>query len=321
METRASYLAVGAFVIVVAIGLLGFVVWLGAGGASEEDEVYIIDFAGTVTGLSVGSPVRYRGIPVGEVADIVLNPENLQEVRVTISVRRDTPIVTDNVASLELQGITGGIYVLIAGGSAGSPRLQPGPDGEPPEIASMPSTIEAVVQSFPEVLEQVTAVLDRANRLLSDDNLAAIDAMVADVGRITAALADPHSGVPALTDRAAALAQGLDELVMEARIDLARLSDVAIGTLETTDQQVAAIGNELTQAAQIVRRFAAQVDVLLQEARPGLTEFSQTGLYEFTLMVSELRGLATTLTRVTEQFERDPAQFILGQPVSGVDVR
>ena len=67
--------------------------------------------------------------------------------------------------------------------------------------------------------------------------------------------------------------------------------------------------------------MAAELVQLTRAARPGLVEFTQSGLYEFTLMISELRGLATTLTRVTEQFERDPAQFILGEPVTGVNIQ
>ena len=321
METRASYLAVGGFVLVVAIALLAFVIWLGAGGPSEEDDLYIINFSGSVTGLAVGSPVRYRGIPVGVVQDMAIDPNNLAQVRVTIAVRPDTPIVDDNVASLEVQGLAGGVYVQILGGTlAGQPLVQD-PDGDPPEIRAIPSAIEAVFQSVPQILDELTTALDQINRLLSDDNVDALSGVLADVQALSSALADPHDGVPALAVRANGLVQELDSLVAEARVDMARISDGAVATLETAETQIAALGTDVAATARSITDVANELEVLVRTSRPGVAEFSESGLYEFTLMVSELRGLATTLTRVAEQFERDPAQFILGEPVSGVSVR
>lgn len=321
METRASYLAVGTFVLLVSVALLAFVVWLSSSGPSQEDDLYVIRFTGSVTGLSVGSPVRYRGIPVGSVDDMSIDPTNLERVRVIIAVRPGTPVVADNVASLELQGIAGGVYVQISGGTMDSPRLLLGPDGSLPEIPSTPSTIQALVQSVPEVMESANAVLDRANLLLSDDNLETVGGILADARRVTTALSDAHDGLPALALRVNEMAQELEALSAEARVDMARISDSAVAALTTTEQQMRTVGDQLAQASGSISQVAGELVQLTRAARPGLVEFTQSGLYEFTLMISELRGLATTLTRVTEQFERDPAQFILGEPVTGVNIR
>ena len=322
METRASYIAVGAFVVLLMLGLIGFVAWLTATGTTEADEVYIIDFTGSVTGLQIGSSVRYRGIPVGTVSDIRLNPDNFEEVRVTIQVRPDTPIVTDNVASLELQGITGGVYVLIGGGRQDSPRLmdQDRDDDLPPEIRSRPSTLEAVVQSIPEVLERVSTILDRANALLSDENVAAVSDVLGDLRDISDTIADRNAGLAAAVDRISALSVNLDGLVSEARVDLARLSDGAATTLDTATEAIDSVQVEIQALSRGLRTTSNQISQLLDGVEPGAVEFANEGLYEFTLMISELRGLATVLSRVTEQFERNPAQFLLGEQTRGVEI-
>ena len=322
METRASYVAVGAFVVFLLLGLIGFVAWLTATGTTEADEVYIIDFTGTVTGLQIGSPVRYRGIPVGTVSDIGLNPSNFGEVRVTVQVRPDTPIVTDNVASLELQGITGGVYVLIGGGRHDSPRLmdQERDDDLPPEIRSRPSTLEAVVQSIPEVLERVSVILDRASAVLSEQNVAAVSDVLSDLRDISNLVADRNAGLAVAVDRIAALSVNLDGLVSEARLDLARLSDRAAVTLETATEGIETAQAEIRALSGGLRATSVQINQLLAGVEPGAVEFASEGLYEFTLMISELRGLATVLSRVTEQFERNPAQFLLGEQTRGVEI-
>ena len=89
----------------------------------REVDPYQIAFAGSVTGLQQGSQVRYRGVPVGRVADIRIDPQRVEWVLVTIEVERGTPIRQDTVASLEMQGVTGIAFVQLQGGTQASPPL------------------------------------------------------------------------------------------------------------------------------------------------------------------------------------------------------
>ena len=67
METRASYILVGSFVLTLIAGLFGFTVWVAKIQFEEARQPYRIYFTGSVTGLQTGSPVRYQGIPIGTV--------------------------------------------------------------------------------------------------------------------------------------------------------------------------------------------------------------------------------------------------------------
>src|SRR5437870_1810787 len=77
METRAHYVAVGAFVL--AVTFLDFVgvLWLGCAEFAQETKRYHIYFRGSVAGLNKGSQVQYNGIPVCRVIDIRVDPSNL----------------------------------------------------------------------------------------------------------------------------------------------------------------------------------------------------------------------------------------------------
>src|SRR5579871_6449470 len=121
METRGHYIIVGAFVLLMLTGIFVSIVWLARGQFQREGQIYDIFFRGTVTGLSEGAPVRYKGVPIGLVVTIRLDPENVERIRVRIEVDTGTPIKEDAVASLEMQGITGLAFVQITGGSNASP--------------------------------------------------------------------------------------------------------------------------------------------------------------------------------------------------------
>src|SRR3546814_2638570 len=104
METRANYIMVGCFVLLLAFGLLGFVLWLAQFQFEEEYARYDIVFESSVTGLNEGSPVRYRGVRVGEVLSVDLDPDRPTAIRVTLEVQERTPVRADSVATLELEG-------------------------------------------------------------------------------------------------------------------------------------------------------------------------------------------------------------------------
>ena len=70
METRASYVLVGAFVLLMLAAAGLFVVWLGRYQAEETFAYYDIYFGESVAGLQVGGAVRYQGVEVGRVQDI-----------------------------------------------------------------------------------------------------------------------------------------------------------------------------------------------------------------------------------------------------------
>src|ERR1700692_1201086 len=117
METKANYVAVGAFVLVCLLGL--GIALLGLAGSQKTREFcsYRTHFSGSVTGLGDGTLVRYNGIQVGRVSKVEFDPNNPKRVIVTLQINPELPIHSDSVASIASEGLTGGSYVEIDGGS------------------------------------------------------------------------------------------------------------------------------------------------------------------------------------------------------------
>ena len=108
METKANYVAVGAFVLVC---VLGAVLWLAGAQYSEEYAYYRTIFSGSVTGLGGGTVVRYNGIEVGHVSKLDFDPDDPKSVVVTLQINPVLKIHSDSVASIASEGLTGGSYV------------------------------------------------------------------------------------------------------------------------------------------------------------------------------------------------------------------
>ncbi len=318
METRASYVAVGSFVLAVVFGLVVFAIWLGKVSIDRQFDTYLIYFSGPVTGLQVGSPVRYRGIPVGTVTDVRIDPDNVEQVRVMVDVTPGTPIVVSNVATLAIQGITGASFVQISEGMQGDPLLEPAPGQDHPVIPSQPSSLAELLENFPLLLASATRLADSATQFLSEENLDSLTRILSNVDALTQTLSDRSGEISSAVERLESLAVIVDGIVSEARVDLARLSDRVDSTLRTVDTELGLTAIEIRELADSATATSNQLTAFIRENRPGIREFTNVGINEFTLMVQELRTLATNLSRVAVRIENDPAQFLFGSSDQGV---
>jgi len=315
MEIRASYLLVGAVVLVLLAGLAAFSVWLVNADIDRQVEPYRIAFAGSVTGLQEGSQVRYRGVPIGRVTDIRIDPERVEWVLVEIEVDRGTPIKQDTEASLEMQGITGIAYVQLRGGTQDSAVLAATGTERVPEIPSRRSTIERLFESTPELLVRSLALVDQATLLLNDENLQALTKTLQNLETVTSSLAAHADDVDGVLSEARGVARGVGGVVEELgalATDLRQLSAKVDAQIDGTGKELSATLADTRQAANTLGRASGSLEEVVGELRQPLGDFAATGMYEFTQLVGETRQLIAALTRITKEFERDPAGFFIG---------
>ncbi len=316
METRTSYILVGSFVLALLAGLFVFTVWIAKIQLEETRQPYYIYFTGSVTGLQEGSPVRYRGIPVGTVTDIRLDPNDVSRVRVRIEVQEGTPIKTDSIASLEVQGITGGAYVQISGGTEKSELLRNAHDGGIPVIPSRPSSLTVFVDAAPQLLNRALDLTNRVADLLTPQNQAAIAEILANTRTLTAELARASQGLDATVAQANRTLEGFETVGPQ----LGKTMEQAQRTLAAVESGTRTVTGDLNTLAGSLNKTANQLNAMIAENRGPLRDFTSTGLYDLTLLISQLRDLSGQLSRVVTRIENDPSNFLFGGTRQGVEV-
>ncbi|MFO1069132.1 MAG: MlaD family protein [Geminicoccaceae bacterium] len=324
MEVRASYVVVGSFVLGILIALAVFLVWLARVQIDRTYAVYEVAFTGSVNGVQQGSAVRYRGVPVGRVSNIRIDPDNLEQILVTLELQPDTPIRTDTLASVEAQGITGIAQIQLSGGMQGSPMLQSEDKDTPPRIRATQSRLEQVFESTPVVLNRIAQVLERMDTLLSDENLHNINAIIDDAEVVADKMAEAMPKVSAILD--AGTAAGED--IQVAARDLAALTATLKSTTMSLDGRVATLGDKgaatldnVAAAARSFQALATRLDNLTRSNSQPITDFSESTLYELRQLVAELRQFVASASRITKELERDPAGYLLGGPQKGFEPR
>jgi len=169
MNAKTNYTLVGLFVIMSIVLIFVFVIWLIRPGDETVMRPFKIYFTESVSGLNIDSPVKYRGVTIGKVTRMGINPANVEEIEVDISVDKKAPIKTDTVAKLKAQGITGLSYIDLSEGSKQAPLLSDAKK-DVLVIKSVSSFLVKVEESFGSLSLNLSQTLDSMRILLREEN-------------------------------------------------------------------------------------------------------------------------------------------------------
>jgi phospholipid/cholesterol/gamma-HCH transport system substrate-binding protein len=287
METKANYVAVGAFVLACVIGLVVTILWLAGVQYSQEYAYYQAYFKGPVTGLGKGTVTRYNGIDVGRITNLEFDPSDPQRVIVTMQVQPNLNIRDDSVASIDSQGLTGGSYVEISGGTANAPLLVAKGDQRYPVIKTKPSTFAQLEQSAPEVVAKLNVAASRLNDLLNDNNRRAIAHILGNLDETTEVIARRSGDIDA--------------------------------TIANANKTMA----NLDQASQQIKPTLAQLDVTVQKygkvADDADAFINGDGLAQLSDLIGEARRLVTSLDQFSDQLNRQPTKLLFGDRRKGYE--
>ena len=137
------------------------------------------------------------------------------------------------------------------------------------------------------------------------------------MNELTGGLADSTGDIAKMLDEGAQVMEELRKVTGRANIMLANIE----GDVGAVAKDTRAVLGSVKQAVASLAVAADGFANLLTENSDSLTNFSQTGLYEFSQLMAEARVLVASLSRLVDQVERDPARFLFGDKQQGVEVQ
>ncbi len=312
METRASYVLIGAFTFAVLILAMLFVLWIGKWQLDREWDEYEVVFQEAVTGLSVGGAVQFNGIQVGDVRQLILAPDDARNVIARIRVVSGTPVTADTTARLTFQGLTGVAIIQLSGGRPGSPKLVPREGLPRPRIVADDSALQKLLASGEDVVANINMVVTRLARLLDDENATRIASTIKNIDRITSSIAGRSDEISqALADLSAASAQLKDTLAGTEAL-VARLDGAAESTRALMDGEAREALAAARESLGEVKRLAANANAVIEENRGSIDSAAGRGLAQVGPILVELRATLRELERVATRLDEDPSVLLNG---------
>jgi phospholipid/cholesterol/gamma-HCH transport system substrate-binding protein len=309
VERDARYAAVAAFVLAAIAAAFAFVWWYSDTGERRSYVRYEIYFEGSVSGLSQGSPVRYLGVDVGRVQNLVVDRRDPGRVKVIAEIDSEAPLSGATRARLGLLGLTGLLYIDLQLDPEADPKRELMTGQRHPVIQSSKGDIEAFVERLPDLVGSAGAVMARIEALLTDENVAAVGESLRNVREASA-------GLPELTRNAAALAADLRNTAAEATALTQRLNAVAAGSqagLEGTLRSVQVTADKLARTAESLERIVVGNEAALSGlAGPGAVELQQ--------LVVEVRDTSAEVRALARVLRENPSRLLRESKEHGVEI-
>lgn len=183
MSAASTHFKLGIFTVLAMAAVLAIAFGLGWRGVARSDTVrYHTYFDETVQGLEIGSPVKFRGVLIGSVAEIQIAPDrvhvdvalalNTAETR-RLGLAERAPQVR---AALGTQGITGVKFIDI---DLFDPKTNPAPQlpfppaenyipARPSFMKGLGDNLEVIGKRLPELIDTTVATLQNIQVILVD---------------------------------------------------------------------------------------------------------------------------------------------------------
>ena len=298
---------VGLFVIMSIVLIFTFVIWLVRPTDNTELTLFKIYFTESVSGLNIDSPVKYRGVTIGKVTKMRINPENVEEIEVKIMVDREAPIKTYTVAKLKAQGITGLNYIDLSQGSKMTPLLCE--DGEEElVIKSVPSFLVKVEESFGSVSVNLSKTLHSTGVLLREENQEAITKTLKHLSSVI------EKVDTALNEKTV---RNFEKMLYSARATVEKMDKTMPKVDQFIDKSVAfeeRIGNALVSISKSYLTIASSLAVFEERNRNGdysMKESTAEPMKQFQITMREMQLTLNEINLMLARFGDSPSNILL----------
>lgn len=313
METRSNHVLVGAVTLLLLAAIMAAAFWFSRLSDGENKE-YDIFFKQSVNGLAKGSSVNYSGVPSGKVEKIELWKRDPSFVKVRISVKDGTPVLQGTTATIAGVGFTGVSEVVLDGAVKGAPPiacpadnvLAACPDGVP-VIPTKPGALGELLNNAPQLLERLSTLTERLTELLNDKNQQSIAGILANVEKVSGALADRSPEI------AATLAEARIA-VQRTGVAVEQIGKLAATTDTMLNEEGRPLMGDLRKSVQAATRSIETLDKTIGEAQPGVKAFSTQTMPEVNQLVHDLREMSRSFRGVAEKLDQQGAGSLVGSP-------
>ncbi|MFP4416697.1 MAG: MlaD family protein [Chitinivibrionales bacterium] len=295
--TRAQRARLGMFMISGAILIAVFIAIPVGFSLTKQEKVYYSFFQeeSSLSGLEQGADIKFRGVPIGEVADITYNPREITRIKVKFRIQSDFPVKEDMYVQTGMMGITGLKYVEIMGGSDTSSLL---PEGS--MIESKASLMSTITGKTDVLVGKVELLLNHIVEITNPDSLAAIKEIVNNVAGISADVQTFVSGTaPELNNITTAAKSTVQKMDLIAK-DIKNITDNLNRGLEA--DQMKQILTSVDSAAHSMKNMSEDLGLTIRQTRE-----------DFTISMENLRETLENANELSKQLAENPSLLIRGE--------
>ena len=297
MESRSYALLTGLFTILLGIALAASFIWFR--GDTKSYSTYLVVSKFPVNGLNRQAAVRFRGVEIGRVEDISIDPRDSKIILIRVVVDDSVPITRGTFAQIGYQGLTGIAFVVLDDDGSNPAPMQY-PAGDVARIEVRGNVFDDLAQSSKALLQQASDLLDRLNKIASESNQSRIENTLVNFEKASAQLEPALRAIPEVTERAKKF---LDE---DNQASLRR----SLANIEQATGSVGPVVEDSRKVLANMRQLSEKLDKLSSEISVEITDGT---LPKVNQLVEQLGQDTQDFHRLMLQIEREPQSLVFGR--------
>ncbi|MCK4956931.1 MAG: MCE family protein [Candidatus Cloacimonetes bacterium] len=308
MVSKAQKFRLGLFITVFSTLMIVFIILVAGNKLMEKRDYYSIKYSEiSVSGLQVGGSVKFYGINVGRVDDIIIDPDDIRNVIVKISVKEGTPIKRDMTAALTPVGITGLLQVELRGGTNEADLLEPGSI-----IKAGVSTFENISGKAEILSEKLELVMNNFIELTGQENKDKINNIISNVDNFIVQSQQPFGRVitelDTMSKEITLLVKNLNETTTKINNVLA--SEHFNNIMSNTDKFTSELGElQVGEVVNNLNKTILEVDNAVRQI--NITHLS--GKQDLLVTLEKLRETIDYLNEFSRMLTEDPTILLRGK--------
>jgi phospholipid/cholesterol/gamma-HCH transport system substrate-binding protein len=297
MESRSYALLTGFFTILLGIALAASFIWFR--GDTKSYSSYLVVSKFPVNGLNRQAAVRFRGVEIGKVEDISIDPRDSKVILIRVIVDDSVPITRGTFAQIGYQGLTGIAYVVLDDDGSNPAPMQY-PAGDVARIEVRGNVFDDLAQSSKALLQQASDLLDRLNKIASESSQSRIENTLANFEKASAQLEPALRAIPEVAERAKKFLD--DDNQASVRRSLANVERATESVTPVIDDSRQVLAN-MRQLSDKLEKLSAQIS----------SEITDTTLPKVNVLVEQLGQDTEDFHRLMLQIEREPQSLVFGR--------
>ena len=299
MENRSYALMTGFFTVALLVAAILVGLWLNR----DRTEVHPFEIVTTQTipGLNPQATVRYRGLEVGRVDDIIFDPRVTGQIMIKLSIEEGAPVTTTTFASLGYQGVTGIAFIQLDDDRTGSPRLAQR-DDIVPRIPLRPGLLDQLEKRGLAILDRAEQITESLNKMVSPENQQTIVGAFDSIGKAADAYAAIPQKLEPTLDRLPALTAKLDR-------SLTSFDSAATSVDQTADSY-----KQLADRLQGPDGPLDRINGAIGSLQAATNELELETLPHVVQMTDEARGALRAVKRTANSLSDRPQGILFGAP-------
>jgi len=331
VNKKISPTLIGAFVVGAFALLVIAVIAFGSGQLFRKTREFVLYFDGTVNGLHIGAPVKFKGVEIGSVKNILLQlDQNMQVNKIPVIIEIDLKKMTSRGASgavaeeqevfqraiverglrgqLQTESLVTGVLYIALDFFPGTPInvvQEPNGDNKYPEIPTIPT-------EFEQARDAISRIIDKLNEIDFKGVIKSLTETVNGVNQLVQS--------PALKSAIQKIDQTVVPKIDEALASMTKLANDVDGKVNGLSANLEQTSDATRQAMQQAENSLKQADAALKEAQAAMTNIKDVTdsesptFYDLRRTLREVSAAARSLRLLSNSIERNPRALIFGKP-------